>query len=67
MATSVANYYIVKQFIPNAQVWVVKLDADDTAYEYGTLEEAEVALIDVQALYPNNECRIQKGSDTVFI
>jgi hypothetical protein len=67
MSTSRANFYIVKQFIPNAQVWVVKLNGDDNVYEYNTSEEAEAALVVVQPLYPNNQCRVQAAGDTIFI
>lgn len=52
------TYFILKQFYPNAEVWVVKLNEDDTVYEYSTLEEAEAGLESVQALYPNNVCRV---------
>jgi len=51
-------YYILKQFYPGAQVWVAKLDENDPEYSYATLEEAEAALPSVQALYPNNECKV---------
>ena len=54
------RYYILKQFIPNADVWVVKLTTDDTVYSYDTLEEAVTALITVGPLYPENQLKIQQ-------
>ena len=52
-------FYILKQFLPNTDIWVVKLNPDDPEYSYNTLEEAESALSTVQANYPNNACKIQ--------
>lgn len=52
------EYYILKQFYPGAEIWVLKLNDTDKEYSYDTLEEAETALLKVQALYPNNICKI---------
>lgn len=35
------QYYILKQFLPNTQIWVWKLTEEDTGYVYGTEQEAE--------------------------
>ena len=43
-----------------AEVWVAKLNADDTIYSYPSLEEAEEALPSVQLLYPDTELRTQQ-------
>lgn len=51
-------YYILKQFYPGANIWVAQLNPDDPIYSYQTLEEAEAALPEVQALYPDNECKV---------
>lgn len=51
-------FYILKQFIPGTQIWVAQLNSDDPVYSYNTLEEANIALPEVQALYPNNECKV---------
>lgn len=59
------TYYILKQFIPNAEIWVAKLDADDPEYIYPTLEEAETALPEVQLLYPNNLCKVSNPVDAI--
>lgn len=52
------KYYILKQFYPGADIWVLKLDNIDKEYLYNTIEEAETALPDIQKLYPNNVCKI---------
>ena len=44
--------------MPGAEIWVVKLNAEDPEYVYTTLEEAETAFPSVQELYPNNLCKI---------
>jgi len=51
-------YYILKQFYPGAEIWVLQLNDEDNIYEYNTLEEAEIALPKVQLLYPDNICKI---------
>jgi len=52
------KYYILKQFYPGAEIWVLQLNDEDNIYEYTTLEEAETALPEVQLLYPDNVCKI---------
>jgi len=51
-------YYILKQFVPGADIWVEQLTPDDPIYSYNTIEEADAALPEVQALYPNNLCKV---------
>ena len=58
-------YYILKQFFPGAEIWVAKLNAEDTEYVYSTLEEAETALPSVQELYPNNLCKVSNPVSVV--
>jgi hypothetical protein len=58
-------YYILKQFFPGAEIWVAKLNAEDTEYVYSTLEEAETALPTVQELYPNNLCKVSNPVSVV--
>jgi len=52
------KYYILKQFYLGAEIWVLQLNDEDSIYEYNTLEEAEIALPEVQLLYPDNICKI---------
>jgi hypothetical protein len=51
-------FYILKQFLPNTDIWVAKLNNSDPEYTYSTMEEAEATLPSVQALYPNNQCKV---------
>lgn len=51
-------WYILKQFAPGVDVWVVKLNDTDTIFEYGSMEEAEASLMGVQSLYPNTVCKV---------
>jgi hypothetical protein len=51
-------YYILKQFYPGSDIWVAQLNDGDNIYQYDTLGEAEIALPQVQLLYPNNVCKI---------
>lgn len=52
------QYFILKQFLPGAQIWVEKLNEEDPQYAYPTLEQAETAFPQVQELYPNNLCKV---------
>lgn len=52
------TYYILKRFIPGADIWVAKLDDNDPQCSYPTLEEAEAALITLKPQYPNNDLKI---------
>ena len=52
------KYYILKQFYPGSDIWVVQLSNNDNIYQYDTLEEVEIALPEVQLLYPDNVCKI---------
>ena len=58
------KYTILKQFYPGADIWVAKLNTEDTEYSYVTQEEATAALPDVQLLYPSNVCKV---SDAITI
>ena len=53
-------YYILKQFFPGANIWVEQLTPEDPIYSYETLEAAEAALPEVQALYPDNLCKVEQ-------
>ena len=44
--------------MPDVEIWVTSLGPDDPIYSYNTLEEAEIALPEVQLLYPNNLCKV---------
>ena len=35
------KYYVLKQFLPNTQIWVWKLNEGDTGHVFNTEQEAE--------------------------
>ena len=41
--TGPLEYFILKQFMPDADIWVASLGPGDPIYSYPTQEEAEVA------------------------
>lgn len=53
------KYAILKQFIPgNDQIWVEKLDADDSSYAFDTLQEAVVKIDELQLVDPTRRFKI---------
>lgn len=52
------TYYILKRFLPGADIWVAKLNDTDPEYSYPTLEEAEAALVTLKPQYPDNDLRV---------
>lgn len=53
------KYVILKQFIPgNDQIWVEKLDADDSSYAFDTLQEAVVKIDELQLVDPTRRFKI---------
>ena len=52
------QYYILKQFVPGAEIWVASLGPDDPIYKYDTEEEASVAIVELQPSYPDNKLKI---------
>lgn len=56
--TGEIQYYILKQFAINADIWVAKLTPDDPEYVYSTLEEAETQKEILKDSYPNNRLKI---------
>jgi len=58
-------YYILKNFYPGSQIWVEQLTPEDPIYSYETPEAAESALPEVQALYPDNLCKVSDPMDLI--
>lgn len=55
------KYVILKQFIPGLdQIWVSKLDEADPVYAYDTYAEAEVKLLELQAVDPGRGYKIDE-------
>lgn len=52
------QYYILKQFITNSQVWVWKLNEEDTGYVYDTEQEAEDMCLYLAAQDPSRAYRV---------
>jgi hypothetical protein len=47
------KYYILKQFIAGSQIWVSKLNEEDTVDEFDTLEEAENKKVELESSDPS--------------
>jgi hypothetical protein len=56
------EYYILKQLIPNADIWVASLGEGDPIYKYPSQEEAEVAIIELQPSYPDHKLKISAAA-----
>jgi hypothetical protein len=52
------QYYILKQFMPGADIWVASLGNGDPIYKYDTEEEATVAIVELQPQYPDHKLKI---------
>jgi hypothetical protein len=56
------QYYILKQFMPGADIWVASLGEGDPIYKYDTEEEASVAIIELAPSYPDRELKISAAA-----
>ena len=56
------QYYILKQFMPGADIWVASLGEGDPIYKYDTEEEAEVALVELEPSYPDRKLKISAAA-----
>jgi hypothetical protein len=52
------KYYVLKQFLPNTQIWVWKLNEEDTGYVYDTPEEAEDMCLHLKSQDPSREYKV---------
>ena len=52
------QYYVLKQFISGSQIWVWKLNADDTGYVFDTQEEAEQMCITLKEQDPSRDYKV---------
>jgi hypothetical protein len=52
------KYYVLKQFLPNTQIWVWKLNEEDTGYVYDTPEEAEDMCDTLKTQDPSREYKV---------
>ena len=56
------QYYVLKQFIAGSQIWVWKLNEEDTGYVYDNEQEAEDMCLYLEAQDPS---RLYKVSTTI--
>jgi hypothetical protein len=56
------QYYILKQFMPGADIWVASLGEGDPIYKYDTEAEAEVALVELEPSYPGRKLKISAAA-----
>ena len=56
------QYYILKQFMPGADIWVASLGEGDPIYKYDTEVEAEVALVELEPSYPGRKLKISAAA-----
>ena len=52
------TYYVLKQLVPNAEIWVTKLSADDPIYAYPTEEEAQAKCEELQIQDPTRRFKV---------
>jgi len=52
------QYYVLKQFIAGAQVWVWKLNEEDTGYVFDTEQEAEDMCITLKEQDPSRDYKV---------
>jgi hypothetical protein len=52
------QYYVLKQFIAGSQIWVWKLNEEDTGYVYNTEQEAEDMCIYLSSQDPSREYKV---------
>ena len=60
--TGPLEYFILKQFMPDADIWVASLGPGDPIYSYPTQEEAEAAITELQPSYPDNKLKVSVAS-----
>ena len=52
------QYYVLKQFIAGSQIWVWKLNEEDTGYVFDTQEEAEQMCITLKEQDPSRDYKV---------
>jgi len=52
------EYYVLKQFAPNAEIWVARLNADDIAYIYDNEIEAQAKCDELAAEDPTRRFKV---------
>jgi hypothetical protein len=52
------QYYILKQFLPGTQIWVWKLNEEDTGHVFDTEQEAEDMCIYLKSQDSSREYKV---------
>jgi hypothetical protein len=52
------QYYVLKQFIAGSQIWVWKLNEEDTGYVYDNPEQAEDMCIYLKSQDPSRDYKV---------
>ena len=52
------QYYVLKQFIAGSQIWVWKLNEEDTGYVFDTEQEAEDMCLYLKSQDPSREYKV---------
>ena len=52
------QYYVLKQFLPGTQIWVWKLNEEDTGYVFDTEQEAEDMCITLKEQDPSRDYKV---------
>lgn len=52
------QYYVLKQFIADSQVWVWKLNEEDTGYVYDNPEQAEDMCLYLKEQDPSRDYKV---------
>jgi hypothetical protein len=52
------QYYILKQFLPDTQIWVWKLKEEDMGYVYDNPEQAEDMCLYLKSQDPSRDYKV---------
>lgn len=52
------EYYVLKQFAPNAEIWVARLNAEDPAYIYNNEIEAQAKCDELAIQDPSRRYKV---------
>ena len=54
-------YYVLKQFVPGADIWVLQLNAEDPIYSYSTEAEAQAKCDELYAQDPSRQYKVSQA------
>ena len=53
-------YYVLKQFVPGADIWVLQLNPDDPIYSYPTFDEAQAKCDELAIEDPSRQYKVSQ-------